>query len=647
MPLHPPRAMRWLLGIAGGLLVIAVAGVAAFIATFDVNRLIAPGQARVKAVTGRDLLIRGGTTLEISLQPRLVANDVSISNWPGAGSAPVATAKQVAVQLDLLPLLSGRYEVTRLELVEPVIALATDAQGRGNWEFDAVATPDAAGPRANSSAGVLEALSIDRLDVDKGAITYRDAKSGKVTAIAVDKLSLVMPSPEAAIRVEFRGAVNTIPIDLKGELGALQALAARRWPYPLDVAGKIAGRDTALKAQIRVEQNTTAFDGLDLAYGGRAVKGRVAYTAGGARPRLVADISVDALSAADLDLPGGAAKQGPAVPVPASRFVIPETDVPFDDLREVDADIKVRTGRLSLGDGIVLQEVDARLTLDNGRLEAPVLKANLFGGDLTARLAIDATRAAYPAITVRADARDMDLGQLRALLGIKGDVHGSRVALSIDLKMHGSSPHAWASDATGSALLTISRGTLATGKLDQGGGVLVSLLSAINPFYQTDESTELLCGVARLPLQHGVARIDRSLALETTKVAASASGTVDFRTETLDLSYKPSVRQGITIEVPQVAQLVRLQGSFRDPKVRVDAAASAATAARIGAAIGTGGLSMLGTTLLNQTTEGGAGPCESALGRATLERRDSANGTSAAGTSKESAGKILPRPFRH
>ena len=238
-------------------------------------------------------MIRGGAKLEISLHPRLVANDVSMSNRPGTGSAPLATAKQVAVQLDLLPLLSGRYEVTRLELVEPVIALATDAQGRGNWEFDAVATPAAAGATARSSAGVLEALSIDRLDVDKGAITYRDAKSGKVTAIAVDKLSLVMPSPEAAIRVEFRGEVNTIAMDLKGELGALHALAARRWPYPVDVAGKIAGRDTALKAQIRVEQNTTAFDGLDLAYGGRAVKGRVAYTAGGARPRVVADISVD------------------------------------------------------------------------------------------------------------------------------------------------------------------------------------------------------------------------------------------------------------------------------------------------------------------------------------------------------------------
>ena len=44
MPLHPPRATRWLLGIA-------VAGVAAFIATFDENRLIALGQGRVKAVS--------------------------------------------------------------------------------------------------------------------------------------------------------------------------------------------------------------------------------------------------------------------------------------------------------------------------------------------------------------------------------------------------------------------------------------------------------------------------------------------------------------------------------------------------------------------------------------------------------------------
>ena len=119
MPLHLHRTIGWFLGIAGGLLVIAVAGVAIFIATFDVNRLIAPGQARVKAVTGRDLSIRGGATLEVSLHPRLVANDVSFSNRPGAGTAPLATATHVAVQFDLLPLMSGRYEVTRLELVEP------------------------------------------------------------------------------------------------------------------------------------------------------------------------------------------------------------------------------------------------------------------------------------------------------------------------------------------------------------------------------------------------------------------------------------------------------------------------------------------------------------------------------------------------
>ena len=72
------------------------------------------------------------------------------------------------------------------------------------------------------------------------------------------------------------------------------------------------------------------------------------------------------------------------------------------------------------------------------------------------------------------------------------------------------------------------------------------------------------------------------------------SGTLDFRNETLDLSIRPRVRQGIPIEIPQIAELVRFRGPFAAPTVSVDAMASATAIARIGAAIGTGGLSVLG-----------------------------------------------------
>ena len=139
-----------------------------------------------------------------------------------------------------------------------------------------------------------------------------------------------------------------------------------------------------------------------------------------------------------------------------------------------------------------------------------------------------------------------------------------------------------------------------------------------------------------------MARIDRSLAVETDKAGVSASGTVDFRSETLDLSFSPRLRQGVKIEALQVAQLVRLQGSFRDPRVNIDAVASATSAARIGAAIGTGGLSVLGEALLHQSTQGGGGPCEVALGKALPE---SSNTAKHAPTSapQESAARVLPR----
>jgi len=640
------RPIVWILGIAAGLAVLVVVGVAVFIATFDVNRLIGPAQARVKTITGRDLVIAGGASLQVSLRPKLVVSDVSLANAPWAGAAPLATAKRIAVQLELVPLLSGRYEVIHFELTEPVIALATDAQGRGNWEFGTAGSHTGAEPAVKTPAGALEALSIDALDVVKGAVSYRDGKSGKVTAIAIDALSLAMPDAKAPIHAEFHGKVDAIPIDLKGELGALETLAAQRWPYPVDVAGKIANRDTKLKTQLRVDGRTTVFDPLEVAVGGYVLKGHVAFTSGGARPRLVVDASTETLNVADLHAAGPAATKAAAPAANTSRFVFPETEIPLGALREADADIKLLIGRLALSERFVLQQVDAHFTIDNGRLEAPALKAKLFGGSLTAHLAIDASRAADPTIAVRANANDMDLAKLRALLDIKDDVPGSRVALSLDLKMHGSSLHGWASDASGSALMTVSRGMLVTGRFERGG-VLDSLLSAINPFHHTDTSTELLCAVARLPLAHGVAHIDRSLAIETTKAGVSASGTIDFRNETLDLAYNPQLRQGISIDVAQVAQLVRLQGSFRDPKVHVDAMASAATAARIGAAIGTGGLSVLGKSLLQGGGQAGAGLCEVALGKAAPESHDAAKHAPASSTPSDSATKTLPRLFRH
>jgi hypothetical protein len=176
------------------------------------------------------------------------------------------------------------------------------------------------------------------------------------------------------------------------------------------------------------------------------------------------------------------------------------------------------------------------------------------------------------------------------------------------------------------------------------------LAEAVNPFRNVDASTELQCAVVRLPLRSGVATIDHSIAVETNRLVASASGTLDFRTETIDLSIKPQIRQGVSIDLTQVAQLVRFQGPFIAPTVGVDAAATAVTVAKIGAAVSTGGIGLaaLGGSFLAHPGEPGA-RCRVALGEGTPGAAATASATTAKQTSSpaddlgKAIGKLLGR----
>jgi uncharacterized protein involved in outer membrane biogenesis len=213
------------------------------------------------------------------------------------------------------------------------------------------------------------------------------------------------------------------------------------------------------------------------------------------------------------------------------------------------------------------------------------------------------------------DAKNLDLSAVLAAQGIRREVSGGKMEVKADLNAHGASPRQWASSATGTVLATVGPATLVNSKTGTDAA-LVRLAQAVNPFHDLDASTELHCAVVRLPLRSGIATVDRSIAVETNKLGASASGTLDFRNETLDLSVHPQIRQGIQINLAQVAELVRLRGPFNAPTVGVDAVATAQTAAKVAAAMSTGGagLAVLGGSLLAKPTGDAGAPCQVALG---------------------------------
>lgn len=644
------RTFFLILAAAGGIVALVLIAVAIAIWRVDPNDFVAPIQARIKESTGRDVAIRGGVDLKLSLTPKLIVRDVTVSNAPWGKSPQLLAAKQLEVEVALLPLLQKRFEVIRLDLVEPTIALETDGKGRGNWEFGGAGSTLAPGTTAGAVSPA--AFGVGNVAVTNGTLTYRDGKSGQVTHVAIEGLALSARNAQAPINAEFRGKIDDVAVALTGSLGPLESLVQRKWPYPVAFSGEIDGQKANVAAKFRMEENIVHADDLEVALGPNALKGTLTVTTGGPRPLYTLKLAAPVLSLPDGPL-AAAAATGPAGAAVASKvakassspsqYVFSDRPLPLAGLRSIDATGDITVGRLKLSGTREFNNVEVRFSLKDGRLEAPVLKAAASGGTLDAHATLDVPATGSAALTLVVDGRNLDLGAELALLGINRDVRGGKSTLKIDARARGGSLHEWMSTVSGNFSLVVGPATMANTKLDLDS-TIDRLSKAANPFREKDPITELKCAVVRLPLADGIATIDRSLAIETQKVGVSASGRLDFRNETLDLSFKPQLREGIPIDIPQVAELVRLRGTFRKPEVTVDAMASVATVARIGAAVGTGGLSEIGVALLGAPSRMGAGPCAVALGQAAPDNR-STSAASRAAAPADPVGKALGKLF--
>ena len=628
------------LAALGGVVVLLLIAVAIAVHTVDVKEFIGPIKQRVKDATGRDLEVRGGIDLKLGLEPKLVLDDVTLGNAPWGKQPQMLTAKHVEAQIALLPLLRKRFEVIRFKLIEPTIALETDSAGKGNWEFPTL--PAAAqGNTPAPSGGTLGGFAVGDIAISNGAVTYRDGKTGDITTILIEDLTMHARDSQSPVSGRFRGKVNDTAVALEGDFGPLDQLLRQRWPYPVTVQGEINGKKASVGTQVTVQGDVVGLDSLKIGSGSSAMTGKIAVLTGGPRPKLTFKLDASTFSLADFAFPAKAVAAAKAAA--PSRYIFSDAPVDVAALKDFDAEGEVTIGTLSLPEGRHLDQVHVQLTLVNGKLDVPVVQATALGGTVLGRLQLDASRGPDAALTMHVDAKNLDLGALLAAAGVKRELHGGKTEVKVDVTAHGATPRQWASSANGNVIAVVGPATVVNPK-GSTDVPLDRLLGAVNPFRSVDPSTQLQCAVVRLPLKNGVASIDRSIAGETNKLGATASGTVDFRNETLDLSIKPQIRQGIPIAVPQVAELVRFHGPFTSPSVGIDATAAAATVARLGAAVYTGGLSIIGESLIAKATADPGAPCQIALGRGTaanVAAAKPAGNTNPAKAAADGVGKAL------
>ncbi|MEP7207553.1 MAG: AsmA family protein [Casimicrobiaceae bacterium] len=604
------RPYLTVVGVAVATLLALVIAAAVAVWRLDPAVLVGPLAERVKATTGRELTVRGGVSLEPSLEPGIKLRDVSLGNGPGAAEGALLQVQEVDVKVALWPLLSRRVEIRHVILTAPVLKLERGPDGRGNWEIGSAGGNKPAGADAPAPADL--ALVVRSAEIRKGVVTYRAATGKEPTRVEVANFTLEAGDPQAPINFAFRGAVDGVPVSLSGNGGPLAGLLARTPAYPLKVDAEWAGTKASLDTKVTHDEKATRLEPFSAVLGTSRLTGNLVIEQTTGRPRLRLSVTASRLVLADLA--GALAAMSSAQSASGGRsqqqarpgtHLISDAALPLEALSALDAAGELTIAELVWADGHA-QQVHADFALRDGTLKVSALQATVFGGKAEGHVTIDAA-AEPPGLDLALTARDIELGSLLSAVGAPREVRGGKSVLRMNLTARGTSLQAWAASVRGEADLVVGAATLTNAK-GQAASALGRLTAAVNPFAGSDPVTQLKCVVVRLPLANGQARFDRTVALETDKLGVSATGVLDLRNETVDVSIDPIVREGIPINVAQVAQLVRVKGPWREPRVEIDKAKSIATVARLGAIVATGGLAALGGLLVLDAATA-EGPC--------------------------------------
>lgn len=121
------------------------------------------------------------------------------------------------------------------------------------------------------------------------------------------------------------------------------------------------------------------------------------------------------------------------------------------------------------------------------------------------------------------------------------------------------------------------------------GDIFVQAFRAMNPRRERGYR-EVECGFYDATIENGVVNIER-LAVQTDRITVVASGRIRLNSERIDITFRAKPREGIGVSLGTVANsFIAIGGTLSEPSISLDPTRSAATT---GAAVATGGLSLL------------------------------------------------------
>src|SRR5712692_4425316 len=535
-------------------LVIAAALIIPFVIPTDTykQQLI----ARVKDATGRDLRVDGKMSFSLFPVVGLEANNVSFSNPPGAASKDMAKLGKLQVALQVLPLLHRDIEIKRLVLVDPVIDLEIDKQGRPNWQFSAATAPptpakqpDKAPPTTGGSS--LSELRLDDVRLVNGRVTYLDQRSGEKQELSEIGMTLSLPSLDGPFAADgaatWRNEKMTLDGAVELQVPSVRGLAS--WAgTPLKLPGTGFG-PLAISGKVNMAGSKIAFSDASLALDNMKAKGEFALDSGGARPALKGRLDVDKLDANPYLPPETQAKAAPSgsgaaggAGGEAAKSGWSDEPLGLAPLKSADVEFALSAGGLQYRKIKVGKSVLA-LKLTNGRFEADLTELALYKGAGKGKVVLDGS-GAVPGIEA-----DFNLSgvQIQPLLHDAADL--DRISgvggFTTAVNGHGRSQREIIGALNGKGDLNLANGVIK-------GLNLVAMVKNVAASFQGAQrgadQTDFSALTGTYTISNGILR-NNDLQLKSAEVPMTGAGIVDLPQRTVDYKVTPKIAGAIAVPV--------------------------------------------------------------------------------------------------
>jgi uncharacterized protein involved in outer membrane biogenesis len=272
------------------------------------------------------------------------------------------------------------------------------------------------------------------------------------------------------------------------------------------------------------------------------------------------------------------------------KRLFPDTPIKFEAFDHLDLDLAIRADKVdNLGELGTLHGINVGVLLKGRNLTLSDFEVSgVRGGKLKGYLAIagdaDPTR-----IDVDIRGKQLRLG-LAAVTG-----QGLETYPPIDIEARftgaGSTYRKLATSLDGRIKVVQGAGRINNRRMDVLlSDLLYELFQAVNPFAKTETSTRLNCGVYIINLADAKAEV-QAIVIRTDKLTILSAGTIDLKTERIDVGFETRPRKGVGISASMITNpYTKLGGRLTTPVIELDPGRAAVAT---GAAIATGGLSFL------------------------------------------------------